>query len=197
MLQLDPADRHADVVTLPDGQAMTIRFAGIGDAAALQAYFRSLSPMSRYNRLMGAASELPAGQLHHFTHPGLDDGFTVIALVAHGGSEFIVGEARYAIDGAGRFEVGLSVHDAMKRRGIGTALLADLQCRAAAHGAPTLFGDTLRSNAAMLGLARRLGARFAPTPGDWKQMRFEKAIDIARIPCASWRLAAPAAMAAS
>jgi hypothetical protein len=46
----------------------------------------------------------------------------------------------------------------------------------------------------MLGLARKLGFGFAPTPGDWKQVRLEKPVGYApqEIPCASWRLAATA-----
>jgi len=55
-------------------------------------------------------------------------------------------------------------------------MLSTLQCRADALGAETLFGDTLRSNDAMLKLARKAGFSIAPTPGDWKQTRFEKKI---------------------
>jgi hypothetical protein len=71
-------------------------------------------------------------------------------------------------------------------------LLRNLECRAAAFGAERVFGDTLRSNDVMLGLARKSGFAFAPTPNDWKLVRFEKHIDVAPqdIPCASWRLAA-------
>ena len=73
-----------------------------------------------------------------------------------------------------------------------SALLKNLECRAAAFGAERLFGDTLRSNDAMLGLARKSGFAFTNSPGDWKLVRFEKHIDSApqESPCASWRLAA-------
>jgi hypothetical protein len=71
-------------------------------------------------------------------------------------------------------------------------LLRNLQCRAAAFGAKRLFGDTLRSNDVMVGLARKSGFAFTASPGDWKLVRFEKHVDTAaqEIPCASWRLAA-------
>jgi hypothetical protein len=44
----------------------------------------------------------------------------------------------------------------------------------------------------MIGVARKAGYAFVPTPGDWKLVRFEKHIAVAPkdIPCASWRLAA-------
>ncbi|MET0968390.1 MAG: GNAT family N-acetyltransferase [Tardiphaga sp.] len=200
MLQLDVTDpgRYSDLLLLPNGQSMTIRFADVADGRALQAYFRGLSPPSRYNRLMGAASELPAGQLDLFIHFGQADGYSVLATTTRAGQEVIAGEARYAFDQAtSRFEFGLSVSDAMQRQGIGTALISNMECRAAAYGADRLFGDTLRSNGAMVALARKAGFALAPTPGDWKQMRFEKAIDStpAAIPCASWRLAAHASLA--
>jgi GNAT superfamily N-acetyltransferase len=109
------------------------------------------------------------------------------------GVETIVGEARYAFQPAtASFEFGLSVDDRWQGHGIGAVLLRNLQCRAAAFGAQRLFGDTLRSNDAMIGLARKSGYAFTHSPGDWKLVRFEKHIDVApqEIPCASWRLAA-------
>ncbi|MES2030727.1 MAG: GNAT family N-acetyltransferase [Pseudomonadota bacterium] len=192
-LNLDDLGQYSDVVMSRSGVVVTVRFVEPGDADALQAYFRSLSTRSRYNRLMGAASELPAAQLDKFIHVGEADSFSVIATVSRNGLETVVGEARYAFDEAtSRFELGLSVADSMQGQGIGAALLSNLECRAAALGAEHLFGDTLRSNEAMLALARKAGFTFAPTPGDWKQVRFEKQLDVAPkdIPCASWRLAA-------
>jgi GNAT superfamily N-acetyltransferase len=109
------------------------------------------------------------------------------------GIETIVGEARYAFNtDTGSFEFGLSIDDRWQGHGIGSALLANLQCRAAAFGAKRLFGDTLRSNEVMISLARKSGYGFTQSPGDWKLVRFEKHIDVApqEIHCASWRLAA-------
>jgi RimJ/RimL family protein N-acetyltransferase len=180
--------QYSDVLLLRSGTVVTARFVEVADAEALQGYFRGLSVRSRYNRLMGAASELPAGQLDKFIHFGEADSFSVVATTSHGGIETIIGEARYAFDEAtSQFELGLSVADAMQGQGVGTALLANLECRAAALGADHLFGDTLRSNDAMIALARKAGFKLAPTPGDWKQVRFEKRIHVAPadIPCAT------------
>ena len=125
-------------------------------------------------------------------------GFSVVVTTRLAGVEVIVGEARYAFETrSGRFEFGLSIDDHWQGQGVGTALLSNLQCRAAALGATRVFGDTLRSNAAMIGLARKAGFSFAPTPNDWKLVRFEKAIHLAPadVPCASWRLASAAELA--
>ena len=90
------------------------------------------------------------------------------------------------------FEFGLSIDDRWQGHGIGSALLQNLECRAAAFGATRLFGDTLRSNAAMIALARKSGFAFTNNPDDWKLVRFQKQSDSTPkdIPCASWRLAA-------
>ena len=192
-LRPDDLRQHSDILRLRTGQSLTVRFVEPDDAGALQAYFRSLSVRSRYNRFLGAMSELPPALLDHFVHAGEGDRFSVIAVMTIDGFETIVGEARYGFDAdAGSFEFGLSVDDRWQAHGIGSALLANLQCRAAAVGAQRLFGDTLRSNEAMMALARKSGFVFGPSPGDWKLVRFEKYIDLARqeIPCASWRLAA-------
>ncbi len=172
---------------------MTVRFVEPGDAEALQAYIRSLSTRSRYNRFLGAISELPAAQLDQFIQVGEADRFSVVAVMNIDGAETIVGEARYALDAdTDSFEFGLSIDDGWQGHGIGSALLRNLECRAAAFGANRLFGDTLRSNDAMIGLARKSGFVFTHSPGDWKLIRFEKHIAVAphEIPCASWRLAA-------
>jgi len=70
--------------------------------------------------------------------------------------------------------------------------LKNLECRAAAFGARRLYGDTLRSNEAMIALARKSGFALTNNPDDWKLVRVEKQINVARedIPCASWRIAA-------
>jgi hypothetical protein len=80
--------------------------------------------------------------------------------------------------------------------------LKNLECRAASFGAERIFGDTLRSNDAMIALARKSGYAFTNTPGDWRLTRFQKeiqervSVEPQEIPCASWRLAAvsPSAM---
>jgi GNAT superfamily N-acetyltransferase len=192
-LRLNDLRQHSDSLWLRTGKSLTVRFVEPRDAEALQGYFRALTVRSRYNRFLGAMSELSKSMLEHFTHAGEDDRFSVIATMMIDGFETIVGEARYAFDAdSDRFEFGLSIDDRWQGQGIGAALLKNMECRAAAFGASRLFGDTLRSNDAMIGLARKSGFAFTNNPSDWKLVRFEKHIDAApqEIPCASWRLAA-------
>ena len=191
--RLEDLRQHRDVLTLRGGKALAVRFVEPDDAEALQAYFRSLSVPSRYNRFLGAISELPPSELEHFIHVGERDRFSVIATMVIDGVETIVGEARYGFEAdTASFEFGVSVDDRWQGLGIGSALLRNLECRAAAFGAGRVFGDTLRSNEVMIGLARRAGFDFTRHPDDWKLVRFEKRIELAphEIPCTNWKLTA-------
>jgi RimJ/RimL family protein N-acetyltransferase len=190
-LRFDDLRQYSDVLRSRSGSPVTVRFVEPRDAEELQKYFRSLSTGSRYNRFLGAMSELSRTQLDHFVQVGEANSFSVIATMMIDGFETIVGEARYAFH-SGSFEFGLSIDDRWQGHGIGSALLKNLECRAAAFGARRLFGDTLRSNEVMIALARKSGYAFTHNPDDWKLVRFEKHIDAEPkdIPCASWRLAA-------
>lgn len=192
-LRLEDLRQHSDVLRSRRGQAVTVRFVEPRDAENIQNYFRGLSARSRYNRFFGAISQLPPGLLDGYIHVGEADQFSVVATMQVDGHETMVGEARYAFDAeTASFEFGLSVDDRWQGHGIGAALLKNLECRAAAFGASRLFGDTLRSNDAMIALARKSAYAFSNSPGDWKLVRFAKQINLAPqdIPCASWKLAA-------
>jgi RimJ/RimL family protein N-acetyltransferase len=190
--------RHTDHLRLRDGTTLTVRLVAPDDGEALQRYFRLLSVRSRYNRFLGAMSELPPSQLDQFVHAGRNNRFSVIAVKMIEGREIIVGEARYGFDVATQnFEFGISIDDRWQGQGIGSALLHNLECRAAALGATSMFGDTLRSNEAMIALARKSGFVFGRNPDDWKLVRFERPIDPIHqdIPCADWKLVAARRMA--
>jgi GNAT superfamily N-acetyltransferase len=183
--------RHTDHLRLRDGSTLTVRFVDAGEGEALQGYLRKLSVGSRHSRFLGAMSELPPGELDHFLHVGENNRFSVLATAMTDGRETIVAEARYGLEAeTGRFEIGISVDDLWQGRGVGSALLGNLECRAAALGARVMFGDTLRSNEAMISLARKSGYAFTRHPDDWKLVRFEKPIDpiTQEISCASRKL---------
>jgi GNAT superfamily N-acetyltransferase len=192
-LRLEDLKQYSDVLRTRQGEPLDVRFVEPRDTDELQHYFRSLSTRSRYNRFFGALSELPKGLLSEFLDVGARERFSVIATKMVDGFETIVAEARYAFHAeTSTLEFGLSVDDRWQGHGIATALLRNLECRAAALGAEHIFGDTLRSNQTMISLARKSGFAFVNHPDDWKLVRFDKEIHLAPkdIPCASWRLAA-------
>lgn len=191
--RLENLKQYSDTLRTRQDEALDVRFVEPRDTEELQHYFRSLSTRSRYNRFFGALSELPKGLLHEFLQVGERERFTVVATKMVDGFETIVAEARYAFHAeTSTLEFGLSVDDRWQGHGIATALLKNLECRAAALGAEHIFGDTLRSNQTMISLARKSGFAFVNHPDDWKLVRFDKEIHVAPkdIPCASWRLAA-------
>ena len=197
---LEDLKQYSDVLRTRHGEILNVRFVEPRDTEELQHYFRSLSTRSRYNRFFGAISELPKGLLHDFLQVGERERFTIVATMVFDGFETIVAEARYALhEASATLEFGLSVDDRWQGHGIATALLKNLECRAAALGAEHIFGDTLRSNETMMSLARKSGFAFVNHPDDWKLVRFDKEITVAPkdIPCASWRLASLSRQAAS
>jgi GNAT superfamily N-acetyltransferase len=199
-LRFDNLKQYSDVLRSRQGERITVRFVEPRDGKELQNYYRSLSARSRYNRFLGAMSELPKPVLDRFTHVSPAAGFTVVATRMIDGFEIIVGEARYVFHPeSDTLEFGISIDDRWQGHGIGSALMKNLECRAAAFGAISIFGDTLRSNQSMISLARKSGYAFTNHPDDWKLVRFEKQIDVAPkdIPCASWRVAAAAKQAAA
>ena len=145
------------VFHLPEGEAVSVRPIRPDDAGRLQDHFRSLSVASRRNRFLGAVNELPPREIARLV--GMD-GAGEMALMASvdGGDAVMIAEAMHvATAGSARCEFALSVTDAWQRRGVGTLLLRLLECRARLLGARYLFGDVLRENTAMKGLARKAG----------------------------------------
>ena len=58
-LRFDDLRQYSDTLRSRKGEAITVRFVEPRDGEELQNYFRSLSTRSRYNRFLGAMSELP------------------------------------------------------------------------------------------------------------------------------------------
>jgi GNAT superfamily N-acetyltransferase len=166
---------------------LALRPARASDGDGLQNYVRGLSPQSRYNRFLGAANELPASELARALAANGRDTLTLLLASTAGDREAIVGEARAALsceERAGEF--AMSIADDWRRLGVGSALLEEIERKAASDGIEWLFGDTLRTNEGMIALARgrgfRLGAGFEP-----RLVRIQKRLDAAPdLPCRKW-----------
>jgi GNAT superfamily N-acetyltransferase len=167
---------------------LALREARMTDGDALQNYVRGLSPQSRYNRFLGAASELPASELARALAANGCDTLTLLLTSTAGTHETVVGEARAALSCAERAgEFAMSIADDWRRLGVGSALLEEIEGKAAADGIEWLFGDTLRTNEGMIALARsrgfRLGAGLEP-----RLVRIQKRLEQAApdLPCRKW-----------
>lgn len=79
-----------------------------------------------------------------------------------------------------RATTGFSVVDDWRGKGLGTLLVADLECRARSLGARHLAADVLRSNEPMKALARKTGFLTADVPDDARLVRIVKDLALSR-----------------
>ncbi len=165
----------------PVGQCVKLRPIDPRDADVLQAYVRGLSPESRHDRFFVALYELPQTELQRVTHL---DGKYELALLAEtwvDGALIVIGEARYAFaPDRVESEFALSVADNWRGKGLGTLLMADIECRVRSLGAEHLCGDVLYSNEPMKALARKKGFRMAGMLRDAKLVRIVKDLALSR-----------------
>ena len=167
---------------------LALRSARSSDGDALQTYVRGLSPQSRYNRFLGAANELPASELARALAANGRDTLTLLLTLKAEDREAVVGEARVALWCAKRAgEFSISIADDWRHVGLGSALLQEIERKAAADGIELLFGDTLRTNEGMIGLARARGFRLEPGL-EPRLVRIQKRLDAAPdLPCRKWK----------
>jgi GNAT superfamily N-acetyltransferase len=199
---VEPAHAHADESAVDPGHSefrmlrpkgwrnirLALRPARPSDGDALQAYVRGLSPQSRYNRFLGAANELPASELARALAANGRDTLTLLLTSIAEDRETVVGEARVALSCAERAgEFSMSIADDWQHLGVGSALLEEIERKAAADGIELLFGDTLRTNQGMIGLARGRGFRLAPGL-EPRLVRIQKQLEDAApdLPCRKW-----------
>jgi GNAT superfamily N-acetyltransferase len=166
---------------------VALRPARSSDGDALQSYVRGLSPQSRYNRFLGALSELPPAELARTLSANGRDTLTLLLTSKAQGVESVVGEARVALFCAERAgEFAMSIADDWRRLGLGSALFEEIERKAAADGIEWLVADTLRTNEAMIALALCRGFRLGPGL-EGRLLRIEKRLDAAPdLPCRKW-----------
>jgi GNAT superfamily N-acetyltransferase len=155
-------------------QPVWIRTASERDLGKLAEYFEGLSRSARYNRFMGTASNLARIARDCLAPTRKADCFTLFVESREPDGDVVIGEACYGLDRAsGTGEFALSVADRFRRRGLGSALLCALQSRAISLGHLDLYGETLKGNEEMRGLARKAGFKFTRSL-DWRAVRVDK-----------------------
>lgn len=149
------------------GFDLTVRAIHPDDAMLTGEFLRGLSSESSYQRFLGPPPKPTAEVLHRLTHIDYRHEMALVAVVFVGGVETEIGVVRYVVHDSGQgCESAIVVADAWQRRGIGRMLLAALLEHAAAAGLQYVDGYVLATNEAMLNLARSLGFRVEPVPGD-------------------------------
>jgi acetyltransferase len=125
------------------------------DGERIQALVRSLSLESRRARFFAPVRELSREQLERMTELAFPGAVGIVAETVDARRDLLA-IAQYAADEDGP-EFAVVVADAWQGRGVGRRLVGQLAALAGVAGFAVLRGFVLRSNAAMIGLARSLG----------------------------------------
>lgn len=142
--------RGRDILTLPEGNAISVRRADAADLDAAKAMHERCSPHTlrmRYHGPVGDADRY----LNHLLSPRF--GRTLTVQTASGR---IVGLGHLLWDGD-ETEIALLVEDDWQRRGIGAELLGRLVTMAVEAGCESVYAVTQSSNTGMVAAMRGLG----------------------------------------
>ncbi|MFJ6655604.1 GNAT family N-acetyltransferase [Streptomyces sp. NPDC091377] len=149
--RLGPRVPHGrDVLTLPEGGAITVRRAGPDDLDAARSMHERCTPATlglRYHGPVGDADRY----LNHLLSPRFG---RTLAVETESGR--IVGLGHLLWDGD-ETEVALLVEDAWQRRGIGGELLSRLVGMAVGAGCESVYAVTRSANTGMVAAMRGLG----------------------------------------
>ncbi|NUV60608.1 GNAT family N-acetyltransferase [Streptomyces sp. CAI-85] len=139
-----------DVLTLPEGNDITVRRADTGDLAAAREMHERCSP-----RTLGMRYHGPVGDADRYLNHLLSPRFgRTLAVQTTSGR--IVGLGHLLWDGD-ETEVALLVEDEWQRRGIGAGLLDRLVAMAVEAGCESVYAVTQSSNTGMVAAMRGLG----------------------------------------
>ncbi|MGW6533343.1 GNAT family N-acetyltransferase [Streptomyces venezuelae] len=142
--------RSQDVLTLPEGNSITVRRADTSDIEAAKAMHERCSPGTLDKRYHGPVHDADR-YLNHLLSPRF--GRTLAVRTASGR---IVGIGHLLWDGD-ETEVALLVEDEWQRRGIGGQLLGRLVTMAVEAGCESVYAVTQASNTGMVAAMRGLG----------------------------------------
>jgi acetyltransferase len=173
-----------DVVQAADGSRVTIRPTLPQDLELQRDFFRSLSAEGRYGRFMTRLNELPESLAERFASIDYRSHLALLAEVFESGRETMIGEARYVVDARDpqTCEFAIAVADNWQASGIARALLDRLERQAAQSGIRSMVADTLLTNAAMIGFARRLGYTVTLSREDPELAKLEKHLNPSAAP---------------
>lgn len=149
------------------GVSYRIRPIAGSDTEREREFIMSLSPESRFQRLMYTLREPSAEFVARLVNVDQHRDMALVAVIGEGAGEKIIGVARYSADENGRdCEFGVAVADAWQCRGIGSTLTKLLFEHAAHEGFESIYGTVLAGNQRMLELAEWMGLTIEPqVPG--------------------------------
>jgi len=137
---------------------ITIRAVRPDDKERIVTAFRALDRRSIYSRFFCHKKELSDEELRRVTECDGASEAALVATVADGNREIIIGMANYARSGP-TAEIAFAVEEDFQSCGIATRLFQQLTDIARADGVSQLEADVLAENTPMLNLLRHSGLR--------------------------------------
>src|SRR5438105_8135731 len=139
-------------IEVRDGTKVHVRPIVPEDEALLHEAVAAMSERTVYFRFFSPLKRMPDAMAHRLAVVDYNDRFAIVATTHRpSGKERIVGVARYdRAAGTDVAEVAVAVIDEFQRRGLASALLAQLARVARAHGIKTLPLIVLPENSEML-----------------------------------------------
>ena len=137
---------------------ITIRAVRPDDKERIVTAFRALDRRSIYLRFFYHKKELSDEELARVTECDGASEVALVATVASGNREIIVGMGDYARSGPAA-EIAFAVEEDFQGRGIATRLLQQLADIARAYGVSQFEADVLAENTPMLNVLRHSGLR--------------------------------------
>ncbi|HEV7941214.1 MAG TPA: GNAT family N-acetyltransferase [Solirubrobacteraceae bacterium] len=160
---------------LRDGQTVSFRAAGAGDAQALREFFGGLCANSlRFRFFTGAANIDSAAHWAAVSEPG---GMGIVAIDQ---TDTLIGHAAYVPLNEQSAEVAVEVADRLHGLGMGTIMVERLAEQAEARGVSQFVAEVLPDNKAMLDVFR---------DGFDAKVSFDRGTDAVEFPTSAWRLA--------
>ncbi|NKB52107.1 MAG: GNAT family N-acetyltransferase [Rhizobiaceae bacterium] len=153
------------------------------DSGLLEDFFNNMTRQSRFSRFMTPFSEVPPSLVRILSsvQPPFHTAFA--ATIGTGNEAKMIGEARYiATDAsASTAEFAIAVADQWQGMGLARKLLQQIEDVALENGIGTLVGITMRSNIAMIELARRAGYSLKPDPSEARAVKLVKQLAVTHL----------------
>ena len=164
----DPApDQPRWVERLHDRSEVLIRPMTALDAAAEKRFLEGLSDEARRYRFLGAVANPSEKLISRLTDLDPTNDVAFAAVIHEDAHERIVGVARYSLDADGKnCECAVTVADAWRDKGLGTAMMCHLIDLARTRGIRTMYSVDSAENVDMHDLARHLGFHTTRDPED-------------------------------
>ena len=151
------AAEYTAIERLRDGTTLQIRALHRDDRAEMLAYVGRFSKQTLYRRFFAPKRSFSEREIEFFLNVDFTNHVALVAVLAEGGQQLIVGGARYIVSHPGCAEIAFAIDDPHQKLGIATHLINHLIKIARAAGLELFVAEVLPENVPMLKVFERCG----------------------------------------